>query len=93
MTPCDEVITFKSPAWRTRNEVFADPDWSWEALTLRQTGGRSRFVVVCEVGQEELQIEKVVLEELHPLVKLTLTIGAGETRVTIGDGQCAVSLP
>ena len=93
MTPCDEVITFKSPAWRNRNEVFADPEWSWEALTLRQTGGRSRFVVVCEVGQEELHLEKVVLEELHPLVKLTLTIGAGETRVTIGDGQCAVSLP
>ena len=47
--------------------------------------------MVCEVGEEEgVYLEKVVLEELQPQVKLTLTTAEGETRVTIGDGTCEV---
>jgi len=51
LAPCDEVIAFRSPAWRNAREVFADPHRAWDTLCLRRQGRpQSRFVVVYEVA-------------------------------------------
>ena len=93
LTPCDEVVTFKSPAWRNQMEVFAEPQWSWEALVLRSRGGRSRFAVVYEIGDEEPSIGEAVLTEADPTVQVRLDTKDGPVEVVIEDGTCRTQLP
>ncbi len=51
LTPCAEVITFRSPGWRVPFEITEHPDKYFDALVLRQKGPRSRYLVVYEVIQ------------------------------------------
>ena len=91
LTPCDEVFTFKSPAWRSQEEVFKDPNWSWDALDLRMKVGCSRFVVVYEVFDgPKPHVTGVEMERLHPEVVLDLATDADTFAATIGDGCCQV---
>ncbi len=48
-TPCDEVITYQSPAWRSQMAVAAEPNDYADALLLRNCGPKSRFKVVYDI--------------------------------------------
>jgi hypothetical protein len=49
LTPCAEVITFRSPGWRVPFEITDHPDKYFDTLVLRQKGPKSRYIVVYEV--------------------------------------------
>jgi hypothetical protein len=91
LTPADEVITFKSPAWRNRMEVFEEPNRSWEALVLRQLSDRSRYVIVYEVGGDTPWIKRVDGEELTGQVCLHIRSESDGIDLAIGAGTCDLS--
>lgn len=91
LSPCDEVISFQSPAWRNALETFEDPERSWDTLGLRQRGGSSRFAAVYEVapgGQH--QLTDVTVGALRPSLDLHLRTRSGAWHIGIGDGTCSV---
>jgi hypothetical protein len=49
LTPCSELITYRSPGWRSQFEITADPGRALDTVVLRSRRKRSRFVVVYEV--------------------------------------------
>jgi heparinase II/III-like protein len=103
LVPCDEVIRFQSPAWRNAQEVFEDPERSWDTMCLRQSGERSRFAVVYEVapwgrGQSkgvgqpwrEGPLMDVELAALQPDLAVRLQTSTGIWEVSIGESRCKV---
>lgn len=50
MSPCDELITYQSPAWRSQLAVAAEPNDFADTVLLRQRGPESRFEVVYEIA-------------------------------------------
>ncbi len=50
MTPCDELITYQSPAWRSQLAVAAEPNDFADTVLLRQRGPKSRFEVIYEIA-------------------------------------------
>lgn len=50
MTPCDELITYQSPAWRSQLAVAAEPNDYADTVLLRQKAPKSRFEVVYEIA-------------------------------------------
>jgi len=49
LTPCTELLTYRSPGWRTQTEITSDPKKYFDTLVLRCRRKQSRFVVVYEV--------------------------------------------
>lgn len=91
LTPTDESFTFKAPAWRNRDEVFACPEASWDALVLRQIGGTSRFVVVYEVGGSTPWIEKIETVEVTPNIALKIRTSNDGFEVLVESGMCRIN--
>ena len=50
LSPCDELITYQSPAWRSQVAVSAEPNDYADTVLLRQRGPQSRFEVVYEIA-------------------------------------------
>ncbi|MBT5876193.1 MAG: hypothetical protein HOH43_22385 [Candidatus Latescibacteria bacterium] len=90
LTPADEIMSFKSPAWRNRDEVFGCPDATWDSLVLRKLGNRSRFIVVYDVGGSGPSIERIETVAVVPEVVLRLYAGTQCIEVTVEDGRCKV---
>jgi hypothetical protein len=90
LTPADEVITFRSPAWRNRMEVFEEPDRSWNAIILRSIAAQSRFVVVYDVGGKQPWIEHVEISQTDPELTVRLETAEGDSVITLSDGKCRV---
>jgi hypothetical protein len=80
LTPCTELITYRSPGWRSQLEMTTDPGKYLDTVLLRIRRKHSRFVVVYEVVQGRRHLSNATLEgsDSHPVVKLSL--GKGETR-------------
>lgn len=49
LTPCTELITYRSPGWRSQHEITAEPNKYLDAIALRNRKKQSRFLVVYEV--------------------------------------------
>jgi hypothetical protein len=88
LSPTDEVITFRSPAWRNRMEVFEEPDRSWDALVLRNRSNQSRYVAVYEVGGEAPEIKHAALSASRDEIAVNLLTTSGDYSLKIGSGRC-----
>jgi hypothetical protein len=89
LTSTDEVITFRSPAWRNRMEVFEEPDRSWDALVLRNHGNRSRYVAVYEVGSRTPWIAKSEVKLTDDSVEVELHNKSNTMSVQIDAGTAS----
>ena len=95
LTPCDEVITYHTPAWRNPHEVFAAPGKSFDTLVLRNVGRKSRFVAVYEVFEGRTSLLDVRLDECEPDVLLHLKLRDGtkyETKIGGGGDDWSIML-
>ena len=59
LTDCSELITYRSPGWRTQYEITSFPDKYFNTLVLRNRRASSRFLVVYETGPKSV-IQPVV---------------------------------
>lgn len=50
LTDTNELITYRSPGWRSQYEITSDPDKYFDTIVLRSRGARSRFVVIYDTG-------------------------------------------
>lgn len=91
LTAAEEVMTFKSPAWRDRIEAFEQPDRAWDAMILRRAASTSRHIVVYDIGGSDPWITDAQLASSDEAVNLALQTNDGSLSVTIGDGSAQVS--
>ena len=68
LTPCAELIRYRSPGWRSQFEITAQPDKYFDTLALRGSGPLSRFVVVHEVYRGEPYLQEATWTGLVRLV-------------------------
>ena len=59
LTDCSELITYRSPGWRTQYEITSFPGKYLNTLVLRNRRASSRFLVVYETGPKSV-IQPVV---------------------------------
>ncbi len=85
LQPSDEVVRFRSPAWRTQADVFAAPKLAWTAIACRQVGPQVRFVTVFCLGGPAGQIESQSTATRGP-VDLTIRSDRLTWHVQVGDG-------
>lgn len=90
LTPADDVMTFRSPAWRDRVEAFEAPDRSWDALVLRASADTTRHVVVYDIGGARRWIAGTSLDASGDTVRVRLTTEAGPLTVTVADAACSI---
>jgi hypothetical protein len=88
LLPADEVITFRSPAWRDRTEAFEDPDRAWNGLLLRSLSESSRFVVVYDVGGYQPYIRTASATAASQDDTIVLTTENGTITVDVQNGRC-----
>ena len=86
----DELINFKSPAWRNRTEVFEEPDRSWDAIVLRAEGKRTRHLLVYEIGNQDSRIVTATACDRDGHAEVTLSGRDYSKTITIGDGTSGV---
>jgi hypothetical protein len=88
LTPCTEVITYPTPAWRDYREVFAAPDKSFDTLVLRNRRKRSRYVVVYELYRGNPLLQEISANNIQPAVNLFLRENKGRSyELVIGEGE------
>ena len=83
----EEVISFRSPAWRTQSDTFDAPDLAWTAILCRRRGPQVRFVTVFALGGpipevRPLQTDGDVSLEIHSL-RTGWRVDIGDASVTI----------
>jgi hypothetical protein len=49
ISPCDELITYRSPGWRRQEEIAMYPDRYFDTVVLRQNNQTSQFEVQYEI--------------------------------------------
>lgn len=91
LTPCDEVVTFKSPAWRTAQEVFLEPERSWDTLALETRGPAGRTVVVYEPHRGARSLKDLRAHARGTEVQVTMKVAGRAVSALIGKGSCRVS--
>ena len=84
---CDEVITFRSPAWRAQADVFEDPGRAWTAITCRQRGSHARYVTVFVLGGKAPVVRQLDDDDS---VALEIHRDTSRWRVHVGDGLARV---
>ncbi|MBT5828558.1 MAG: hypothetical protein HOH77_00070 [Candidatus Latescibacteria bacterium] len=74
LTPCTELITYRSPGWRTQQEITAEPNKYFDTLVLRNRKKQSRFIVVYEIihGRSQLRQAKLDTSGANPTITLSL---------------------
>jgi hypothetical protein len=62
LTPCSELVAYRSPAWRSALAIADGPDNFHDTAVLRSRKKRSRFLVVYEMTQGRRQLHHVTAE-------------------------------
>jgi hypothetical protein len=86
LTPCTELITYRSPGWRSQQEITADPNKYLDTLVLRNRKKHSRFIVVYEVIQGRPQLREAELDTTSPNPIITLSLTKNKTTTVIMPG-------
>jgi len=75
LSDCSELITYRSPGWRSQFEITDDPKQYFDTLVLRNRRKKSRFIVVYEVlsGKPEIISGEVIQAGKAIEVSLQLT--------------------
>jgi ribosomal protein L37AE/L43A len=75
LTASTEVITYRSPGWRSQMEITSEPNKYLDTLVLRNRKKHSRFVVVYEIIKGQSQLRRATLNTSgeHPTITLSLT--------------------
>ena len=79
LTPCTELITYRSPGWRTQVEITADPKKYLDTLVLRSRRKASRFVVVYETLSGAPGVRSASLEDADDTVAVRLSLSGKRT--------------
>ena len=79
LTPCTELITYRSPGWRTQVEITADPKKHFDTLVLRSRKKASRFVVVYEILSGAPGVRSTSLEDADDTVTVRLSLSEKRT--------------
>ncbi len=88
LTPCKEIITYPTPAWRDYKEVFAAPDKTFDTLVLRNQRKKSRFVVVYELYKGRPLLQEISTESTRPEVSIQIQERKGRSYyLAIGPGE------
>jgi hypothetical protein len=83
----EEVISFRSPAWRTQSDTFDAPDLAWTAILCRRRGPQVRFVTVFALGGPVPEVRPLQTDGDVSLEIRSLRTG---WRVDIGDASVAI---
>jgi hypothetical protein len=75
LTPCSELITYRSPGWRSQFEITALPDKYLDTVVLRNRRKRSRFVVVYEVLDGRPSVRSALARDDGEAVTVALNMG------------------
>lgn len=72
LTPCTELITYRSPGWHSQLEITDQPNKYFDTIVLRNRKKKSRFIVVYEVtkGKPHLRQATCDLAESNPTITL-----------------------
>lgn len=85
----DEVIRFRSPAWRTQADVFEQPDLAWTAMVSRQQGQSARYVNVFALDGALPDIEVLSVDATICLRLNNLQLDADTTSVQVQISDAA----
>lgn len=86
LTSCTELITYRSPGWRSQQEITDHPNAYFDTLVLRSKKKKSRFLVVYEIINESAQVRDVQLDETPSNPTLNLSLAKSKTlTVTMPD--------
>jgi hypothetical protein len=72
-------------------EAFEEPDRSWDALVLRHLSGKSRFVVVYDIGGKSPWINAAEWLAIDDEVGVNLQTPKGSVSVRVNSGKCLLS--
>ncbi|MDA0746490.1 MAG: heparinase II/III family protein, partial [bacterium] len=81
-TPCSELITYRSPGWRSQFEIPTHPRKYFDTLVLRNRKAKSRFVVVYEILGGRPAIQSASLEDTSDLAIVNLNL-TGKRRIQV----------
>ena len=79
LTPCTELITYRSPGWRSQQEITAEPNKYYDTITLRNRKKQSRFLVVYEIIQGRPCLSQTTLNTSKDQVMITLAYTSHKT--------------
>lgn len=86
LTPCTELITYRSPGWRSQQEITANPNQYFDTILLRNRRKKSRFIVVYEIIQGRPQLQKADQDTSASSPTITLSLTKGRTTtITLPD--------
>ena len=89
LTPCSELITYRSPGWRSQFEITTEPGKYLDTVVLRNRRKQSRFVVVYEVLGGAAAVRSASIQDEGKSVTVLLGM-AGRGRIEVctpGDGS------
>jgi len=77
LTPCSELIAYRSPAWRSAMAIADGPDNYHDTVVLRSRKKRSRFAVVYEVVEGRRQVRTVAYREVGTGIEIEVRLTGG----------------
>ena len=77
LTPCTELITYRSPAWRNAGEIPSNPGRYFDTVVLRNRKKKSRFIVVYEIFGGSSGVKEAAVEETEDTVWVRIALVKG----------------
>ncbi|MDP6038042.1 MAG: heparinase II/III family protein, partial [Candidatus Latescibacteria bacterium] len=92
LTPCTELITYRSPGWRNQHEITAHPKQYFDTIVLRNRRKQSRYIVVYEITKGRPHLQKAELNDKGDIVNIQLTFtGQRSMEVTMPGNHTSSS--
>ncbi|MDP6381049.1 MAG: hypothetical protein QF662_06865 [Phycisphaerae bacterium] len=90
LSECDEVVRYRPPAWRSREDIVFLAKSRLCSLALRRKSRKSRYVVLYEVYCGGPQVVRANLEKLRPEMTVSLRTRDAKMRITVAEGNVEV---
>jgi hypothetical protein len=74
ITPGTELITYRSPGWRTQHEITGHPTKYYDTIVLRSRRKQSRYIVVYEIINGRSQLRDIDLNDQGDLIHINLSL-------------------